>query len=876
MPLEESIKALTAFATPEGVFEFNRASMGLLNSAWYFHGTMESLVLKGMVHQILELYIDDILTWAQSPEELWDRLERILNRLEEYKLYLNPEKCQFGMSEVEFVGHLIDESGITFTEGRKQEIAKFPVPQTKGSLKSFLGMAGYFRLHIEDYDQFESPLQARLHGYEKKHSGQPLTWTDEQAKQFEDCRQAVINCRKLFYENPDLPVRVYTDASEYGIGAYLCQVDEEGEEIPIEFISKTLTKSEKKWSTYEKEGYGIFYALRKWETYLKDRRFTLFTDHKNLTYIAKDPNAKVMRWRMAVQDYDFDIAYIPGEENFIADGFSRLCPRSDEAVDQLVDTATASIAALFANSDLIDEWKTIRNVNAEKQHIHYHLDSETIREFKELDRFDRCVRCYSTSATEERQAIKQAPFKHIPQNIFNIIEKVHNHEIGHWGVNRTVELVNELLDKTPEYQNLKWLKKRADIQTFIKKCDCCIKMNEQKLKYHTNKYTTSDYGVMKCLAIDAIYMPYETTRKNKYIMTVIDTFTRYTTLYPMKDLTAQTAAKVLQNHMCVYGVPEKITTDNSSQFQDVFEEMLGVLQSENYKIHAYSHQENGIVERANKEAIKHLRNLAYECREGENWDEHLLKVQAILNERRSEATGLKPTELLFVGQVNLFEGRIFPHPSPKQRQRMSSYMKEQLDLQDKLMEFAEKQQETANEKHLADAVDTEVQHKVGEYVVIRPESGQTADKLKPRLHGPYRITEVHPRPQGTVYTCYSPKNGKFYDFHYTFMEKHPCRNDMEATMSAVLDDNETFIVNEVVDHEIITDKRNKRFLNLMIIWYGNKKAEKSGMNSDLKKNYKVQQYLKTHGLDKEFGVKLSPIPIIKHKNVSFRDDTKKI
>jgi hypothetical protein len=276
---------------------------------------------------------------------------------------------------------------------------------------------------------------------------------------------------------------------------------------------------------------------------------------------------------------------------------------------------------------------------------------------------------------------------------------------------------------------MKWNKMRADVQTFIKKCDCCIKMNEQKLKHHTKKYVTSDYGVMKCIAVDAVYMPSETPRKNKFILTVIDSFTRYTTLYPMKDLTAQSAAKVLQNHMCVYGVPEKITTDNSSQFQKEFEEMLTILESENYKIHAYSHQENSIVERANKEVIRHLRNLVYECRELDDWDEQLLKVQAILNERRSEATGLKPNEILFVGQVNLFEGRIFPHPTPKQRQKMSSYMKEQLDLQERLMAFAEKSQEQVNEAHLANDNDTEIEYHISDYVVVKHESGQAEHKL---------------------------------------------------------------------------------------------------------------------------------------------------
>ena len=110
---------------------------------------------------------------------------------------------------------------------------------------------------------------------------------------------------------------------------------EDGSELPIEFISKTLTKAERKWSTFEKEAFAIFYALRKWETNLKDVKFTLFTDHRNLTYIAKDHNSKVTRWRLAVQDYDFDIAYIPGQDNIVADAFSRLCPYNRYLINAL-------------------------------------------------------------------------------------------------------------------------------------------------------------------------------------------------------------------------------------------------------------------------------------------------------------------------------------------------------------------------------------------------------------------------------------------------------------------------------------------------------------------------------------------------------------
>ena len=118
-----------------------------------------------------------------------------------------------------------------------------------------------------------------LDGYVKKTSKLILDWTEDHKAMLIQCQKAVLQCRKLYYEVKGAPIRVYTDASEYGIGSYLCQVQEDGVEIPIEFISKTLTKSERKWSTYEKEAFAMFYSLREWEYHLRDNKFTIFTDH---------------------------------------------------------------------------------------------------------------------------------------------------------------------------------------------------------------------------------------------------------------------------------------------------------------------------------------------------------------------------------------------------------------------------------------------------------------------------------------------------------------------------------------------------------------------------------------------------------------------
>jgi len=749
------------------------------------------------------------------------------------------------MSEVEFVGHLIDNSGITFTPEKLKQVAELELPGTMGELKQFIGLASFFRRHVETLADLTVPLNEILVGYEKKNSKKKIEWTEEQKTQYESCKTAVVNCRKLYYEQDGLPIRVYTDASDYGIGAYLCQVKEDGTEVPIEFISKTLTKSEKKWSTYEKEAFAIFYALRKWEAHLRDVKFTLFTDHKNLTYLAKDPNAKVMRWRLAVQDYDFDIAYIPGECNIVADGFSRLCPKTLPEEDDFIDKAGSSINALRVNIDSFDQWTQVRDIAVEKEHVSYQVVSKEAKDFYDLSTTKAMCYAIATKAYKPK-------YTHIPRDKMDLIKECHNHHVGHWGINRTIELLKLKIDNDPKLEDLEWNCMRKDVQTFISRCDCCNKMSELQLTSHVQKYTTSEYGIMQCIAIDAIHMP-KTKSGNKYILTVIDTFTRYTALYAIKDLTAETAAKTMINHMCVYGIPLKITSDNSTEYDAVFSEMLNILQTEKYRIHAYSHQENGIVERANKEVIRHARTIAYELRASDTWDENLKKVQAIMNEKVSEATGLTPNQIVFAGQIDLHSGRLYPQPTEKQRRSMSTYMKNQLDIQDQLMVIANEQQTNVNAARLANNSDSEIPHHIGEYIVVRHENGQPPTKLSVRWHGPYRILEVTHRPQGTVYTCYSPKTGKVADFHASLVQSHPAQTDMEAMTSAVLDDLDTFIIERIIGHQIVTDTT----LNLNIKWHGYKEPEWTGLNISLKRNEAVQEYLATHNLVK-YGLKVDP------------------
>ena len=216
-----------------------------------------------LIHKIMEVYIDDFIVWTQSEDELITRLETVFQRVREKRLKLNPKKCKFGMREVEYCGHLLTSEGVTFSAERINEVADFEVPQTHGGLKSFLGMAGYMREHVDHYGDLVHPLQTIVGHYTKKNKTNILNGLPKNLQAFQDFKDAISKIQTLYHRDNDTDLRLYTDASKYGIGAYLCQTVLNSEaklvEQPLGFISKSLTETERRWSVY-KEAYAIFYA----------------------------------------------------------------------------------------------------------------------------------------------------------------------------------------------------------------------------------------------------------------------------------------------------------------------------------------------------------------------------------------------------------------------------------------------------------------------------------------------------------------------------------------------------------------------------------------------------------------------------------------
>ena len=209
------------------------------------------------------------------------------------------------------------------------------MPRKTTELRSFLGLTNYFRDHVPNHSNVVAPLQKMILHASKKQT--LLLWTDEAADAFYMIKQRIAESPLLYFIHNTAPITLMTDASDYSIGGYLYQ-EVDGKKQLVALVSKSLTKTQLKWSTIQKEAFALYYCCTYLDALLRDRRFTILMDHKNLIFIEKDKNEMVSRWRVALQESDYTIGYVPGRENDIADAMSRLCLNRMEKKSGLVSS----------------------------------------------------------------------------------------------------------------------------------------------------------------------------------------------------------------------------------------------------------------------------------------------------------------------------------------------------------------------------------------------------------------------------------------------------------------------------------------------------------------------------------------------------------
>ncbi|XP_063994419.1 uncharacterized protein LOC135171776 [Diachasmimorpha longicaudata] len=324
IPIHPNDTHKTAFSTPYQHYEFTRMPFGLKNAPPTFQRMMDK-VLIGLQGKELFVYMDDIVIYSQTLEEHVRKFQNLSERLRKAGLQLEPDKCHFLKKEINYLGHIISSDGVRPEPKKLTAVQNFPRPTNQKNIRQFLGLTGYYRRFIPNYAKIAKPLTSLLMKDKK------FQWGDEENKAFSNLRNAL--CKSPILQYPDFTKEfvITTDACGYGIAGILSQ-GEIGKDLPIAYISRVLGKSERNYSTIEKEMLAIIYAVNYFRPYVYGRKFTLVTDHRPLTWInsVSSPNSRIVRWRLSMQDFDYRIVYKPGLVNANADALSRNIPFNNE------------------------------------------------------------------------------------------------------------------------------------------------------------------------------------------------------------------------------------------------------------------------------------------------------------------------------------------------------------------------------------------------------------------------------------------------------------------------------------------------------------------------------------------------------------------
>ena len=321
VPMEEQSKQYTAFRTRFGLFQFTVMPFGLVNAPATFSRLMRE-VTKDLQHTYC--YLDDLLIATESWEDHLTALEGLLNALRQHGLKAKPSKCELGLNELSYLGHIVGAGVCNPLPDRVKAISEMALPKNKKQLRSFLGSVGYYDQFVPHYATLRAPLDQLL----RKTEPDVIQWDPSTIKAFEVLRQVLTKEPILQLPDGDFPFTLQTDASDTGLGAALLQPCRRDPRklAPVAFASRTLKGAERNYSTVEKEGLAVFWALQKFHIYLYGREFTLRTDHKPLLYLGQADrlNPRLKRWALLIGLYRFKPEHVPGAENCLPDLLSRI------------------------------------------------------------------------------------------------------------------------------------------------------------------------------------------------------------------------------------------------------------------------------------------------------------------------------------------------------------------------------------------------------------------------------------------------------------------------------------------------------------------------------------------------------------------------
>ncbi|GBG69048.1 hypothetical protein CBR_g3746 [Chara braunii] len=524
----------TAFRTRYGHYEFIVMPFGLTNAPTTFQLCMNDL-FRPWLDRFVVVYLDDILVFSRTLQEHQGHLRQVLEKLREANFKINAKKCEWAKTQVLYLGHVLDGDGIKPEDSKIAAIRDWPTPRTLTELRSFLGLANYYRKFVRNFSTIAAPLRRLL----KKEAIWQLDKDCTSA--LKKLKRALIEYPVLKVADPSLPFVVTTDASQYGIGAVLQQDDDNGYR-PVEFMSARMPSEKVATSTYERELYALRQALEHWKHYLLGRHFKVYSDHETLRWLKTQAKMtpKLTRWAAEIDQYDFELKPVKGKYNVVADALSR---RSDYFV--------AIVHYLDIGSDLQEK---VRQAYAQDP-----IYSDLLKRVKEALETEPDYRTTEGLLFEKTNVVDRLCIPNSEEIRSLILGECHDTE-GHFGWQKT--LANLMHAYT-------WPGMKNDCIEYVRSCKVCQR----------NKTTTrAPLGLLRPLPIpdqpgDSVSIDFmdagvKSRHGKSQVMVVVDRFSKYAVFVPLpaEARTELVIQKFFDFWVSEHGVPLSIVGDRDSRF----------------------------------------------------------------------------------------------------------------------------------------------------------------------------------------------------------------------------------------------------------------------------------------------------------------------
>lgn len=640
--LAEEDTEKTAFSVNGGKYEFTRMPFGLKNAPATFQRVMDC-ILRDLVGVCCFVYMDDIIIFSSSLQTHLKDLKQVFAKLKDARLKIQLDKCEFFRRETQFLGHTVSEDGVRPNSEKIETIKNWPLPRCEKDVRQFLGMLGYYRRFIKDFAKIVKPLTALL----RKETEFEITPEVETC--FEKCKQLLMLDPVLIYPDFSKEFLLTTDASDYAIGAVLSQ-GPIGNDRPIAYASRTLNKTEERYSTTEKEFLAIVWAVNHFRPYLYGRKFRMFTDHQPLTFSFTNANHRIIRGKLALEEFDYELIYKPGKQNVVADALSRVniekhlnahsqssfslnvepSERANEPSDDESDEMT------IHSADTSDDYfirYTERPINAFRNQIIFKIGNIELSAYEQIfSKFHRHIivrKHYTEEAIVEilkqklnpkgtsclkipisiAQLVQETYRKHLASNniykVFisetlledvrmedeqdEIIRRVHHY--GHRGIK---ENRNQIL-QTHFFPQLD-----RKIKIFINSCDICKKAKYDRKPPKLIRKSTFGEKPFDRVHIDIFFL------KGHKWLTIVDSFSKFSNAIPLSSRTIIDIKTAITEHIRQFGRPQTIVSDQEPSFRSI--DFIGFLNDLGIEIHfASGSSSNGIAERFHSTLIEIFR-----------------------------------------------------------------------------------------------------------------------------------------------------------------------------------------------------------------------------------------------------------------------------